>query len=172
MLNFVYSFKTSFMLNRVFVAFLFVGLLLGCNQEPPVQVVYMEKTADVEKTVAKIAVEGMMCEIACGGKIRKELSEMEGVASADIDYQEGENLNYALVEYNPQMVNEVELMKCINDISDGKLYNVAEMQVVSYAPGESMSGSEESDGVDMDGNQFEVPGLTSILRAVINTVTN
>lgn len=160
------------MLHRVLVAFLFVGLLLGCNQEPPVQVVYMEKTADVEKTVAKIAVEGMMCEIACGGKIRKELSEMEGVASADIDYTEGENLNYAVVEYNPQMVNEVELMKCINDISDGKLYNVAEMQVVSYAPGQNGSGSSESGSVNMDGEQFEVPGLTSILKAVIKTVTN
>ncbi|MDG1261255.1 MAG: heavy metal-associated domain-containing protein, partial [Flavobacteriales bacterium] len=75
--------------------------IFACTSETSVEIQHSEQTAAVEKTVAKIAVDGMMCEIACGGKIRKELSEMTGVASATIDYTDGADVNYALVEFNP-----------------------------------------------------------------------
>ncbi|MFT6411660.1 MAG: hypothetical protein ACJA15_002491, partial [Flavobacteriales bacterium] len=66
-------------------------VVFACNSDvnPSVEVAHSEQVALSEKTIAKIAVDGMMCEIACGGKIRKELSEIQGVASAAIEFTEG-----------------------------------------------------------------------------------
>lgn len=158
------------MVSRILSIAVGVLFMFGCTSEPPVDVIYTEKAADVEKTVAKIGVEGMMCEIACGGKIRKELSEMNGVANASIEYSEGENVNYALVEYNPTQVNESELIRCINGISDGKLYSVAQMEVTSFLPSGNIHGTSNDDPVDMNGSQFEAPGITNILRAILKSV--
>jgi Cu+-exporting ATPase len=156
--------KTSFV-----ALFAVMLVFLGCADSPKVDVHFAEKAAEVEKTVAKIGVEGMMCEIACGGKIRKELSELDGVASASIEFQEGENVNFAMVEYNPERVSEVELMNCINGISDGKLYSVSNMEVTHYAPSASVGTSAVSDDINMT-RGFELPGISDILRSFIRGI--
>lgn len=153
----------------VFFAFLFLG---SCSEAAKVDVRIEERVADVEKTVAKIGVEGMMCEIACGGKIRKELSEVNGVASADITFEEGESVNYAVVEYNPSLVTEQELMSTINQISDGKLYKVSEMTITRYAPAARISASTSDDGVSMHAPSFEVPSLVGVLYRLIGGLRN
>ncbi|MCH2198207.1 MAG: hypothetical protein MK081_05450 [Flavobacteriales bacterium] len=156
--------KYLFILLSAFV------LIYACSAEPPIDVVYTESVADVEKTVATIGVEGMMCEIACGGKIRKELSEIHGVANASIEYNEGENVNYAVVEYNPAKVNETELIRCINTISDGKLYAVKDMEVTRYAPAASSSAGQD-DEVSMDASGFKTPGISDLVSGILRMIT-
>jgi copper chaperone CopZ len=137
--------------------------VLGCSDSLPVEVVVEERVADIEKTVARIGVEGMMCEIACGGKIRKELSELSGVASASVEFMEGESVNYALVEFNPELISERELIETINGISDGRLYNVSEMVITRYAPSGDHAHASGHDGVNMKTPQFVVPGILDVL---------
>ncbi len=137
--------------------------VLGCSDALPVDVVVEERVADIEKTVARIGVEGMMCEIACGGKIRKELSELSGVASASVEFMEGETVNYALVEFNPELISERELIETINGISDGRLYNVSEMVITRYAPSGDRAHALGHDGVNMKTPQFVVPGILDVL---------
>ncbi len=136
--------------------------VLGCSDSLPVEVVVEERVADIEKTVARIGVEGMMCEIACGGKIRKELSELSGVASASVEFLEGESVNYALVEFNPELVTERQLIETINGISDGRLYNVSEMVITRYAPSGDRAHASGHDGVNMKTPQFVVPGILDV----------
>ena len=150
---------------------LVTALLVSCAGEPSVEVHYSEKVAEVEKTVARIGVEGMMCEIACGGKIRKELSELNGVASASIQFEEGHAINYALVEFNPALVNETELISCINGISDGKLYAVKEMEVTSFAPSGDTDNSVESTAAEINGASFAIPGITDILAGFLRVIS-
>lgn len=144
--------------------------VLGCADSLPVDVVVEERVADVEKTVARIGVQGMMCEIACGGKIRKELSELSGVASASVEFVEGESVNFALVEFNPDLVSERELIDTINKISDGRLYSVSEMVITRYAPSGDRAHASSHDGVNMKSPQFVVPGIVDVLWNLVGAL--
>lgn len=167
------QFKTNLLVSNFAVMIRFVLVftaftsVLGCSDSLPVNVVVEERVADVEKTVARIGVEGMMCEIACGGKIRKELSELSGVASASVQFVEGKSVNFALVEFNPDLVSERELIETINGISDGRLYNVSEMVVTRYAPSGDRAHAAGHDGVNMKTPQFVVPGIIDVLWNLI-----
>lgn len=139
----------------------------GCAPEKSYEVNIEERVGDVEKTVAKISVDGMMCEIACGGKIRKELSELPGVASASIEFHDGETTDYALVEFNPNLVSEDQLVSTINTISDGRLYAVTGVTVTHYAPEGSASRTSSTDGVNMEMPQVVIPGVTDLIWNLI-----
>ena len=71
----------------------------GGSQLPAVETVYSETRVEgtVEKTVAELSVQGMMCEIGCVAKVQKELLEVPGVASAKINFEKDRALNTALV---------------------------------------------------------------------------
>lgn len=139
----------------------------GCATEKTYEVKVEERVGEVEKTVAKISVDGMMCEIACGGKIRKELSELPGVASASVEFHDGETANYAVVEFNPSLVSEDQLAATINTIADGRLYSVSEVTVTHYAPAGSESRTSSTDGVNMELPQVVIPGVTDLVWNLI-----
>lgn len=144
--------------------------IFACTSDTNIEIQHSEQSASVEKTVAKIAVDGMMCEIACGGKIRKELSEMEGVASASIEYTDGADLNYALVEFNPDMVKEDQLVSCINTISDGDLYAVKKVEVIHYSPTNDAGSAAQKDHVEMNDATFKIPGISNLIQRIFNSL--
>lgn len=154
-------------MNRLIAVMSFVLIAAGCSSDLPVSVTVLERVADVEKTVARIGVDGMMCEIACGGKIRKELSELKGVASASVQFNDQETVNYALVEYNPSLVNERQLIETINRISDGRLYSVTDVVITHYTPSGSLSTATGSDGVNMHLPEVVIPGIVDVLWSLI-----
>ncbi len=155
--------------NALFLSL--IAVVFACNSGSNVRIEHSEQVAQAEKTVAKIAVDGMMCEIACGGKIRKELSEMQGVANASIEFTEGADLNYALVEYNPDLVKEDQLIACINTISDGDLYAVKQMEVIHYSPSEEIEqGATTEDDIEMSESAFQMPGISDLIQRIFDSV--
>lgn len=108
-------------------------LLGGCvdSEEYAVSEGYEAGTA--ETSTAKLEISGMMCAHACGGKIKKELLEIPGVANASIDFESGRDLNAAEVEFDPNTVTPEELAEKVTGIADGKLYAVASVQVTHFA---------------------------------------
>lgn len=68
----------------------------------------------VADSKAKLAVEGMMCEVGCVGAIQNELRSTPGVASAVVNF-EG---SYATIEYDSKLVDENELIAAIEGIGD------------------------------------------------------
>lgn len=149
-----------------------VVFYVGCADTMPAEVTVEERVADVEKTVARIGVDGMMCEIACGGKIRKELSELNGVALATVDYNDDSNVNYALVEYNPSIVSERQLVETINRIGDGKLYSVTDVLITRYAPSGDQTRVSGTDAVNMRTPKFVIPSITDVLWNLIGGFKN
>lgn len=84
-------------------------------------------------TMARLDVSGMMCLHACGGKIKKELLKVNGVANATIEFEEDRALNYAKVEYDERVVEVNGLVEAIAGIADGKLYAVQAVEVTHFA---------------------------------------
>jgi copper chaperone CopZ len=108
-------------------------LLGGCADSEGYAVSEGYEAGTAETSTAKLEISGMMCAHACGGKIKKELLEIPGVANASIDFESGRDLNAAEVEFDPNTVTPEELAEKVTGIADGKLYAVASVQVTHFA---------------------------------------
>lgn len=105
----------------------------GCAQSEDYAVSEGYEAGTAETSTAKLEISGMMCAHACGGKIKKELLEIPGVANASIDFESGREFNAAEVEFDPNAVTPEELAEKVSGIADGKLYAVASVQVTHFA---------------------------------------
>ena len=119
-----------------FGAFAVLTMLIGaqgCSSECAYEVTEEFEPGSSETSTAKLEISGMMCAHACGGKIKKELLEMPGVANAAIEFETGRELNAAQVEFDPNQVSPDELVAKVAAIADGKLYSVASVQITHFA---------------------------------------
>ena len=98
-----------------------------------VPTVYEETRVEgaIERTVAEMSVQGMMCEVGCVAKVRKELLEVPGVATATIDFEKDRSVNVAKVEYDPEVVDAEALVAKVTAIGDG-MYPVERMAVTHF----------------------------------------
>ena len=109
-----------------------VALVSGCTRcDVPVR--HVDRAGATEETVAQLAISGMMCEIACVSKVRKELYDLPGVTRADIHFDAERKVDTALVVFDPEVVSPETLIATVEDIGDG-LYDVETAEVVHYAP--------------------------------------
>ena len=85
----------------------------------------------MERTVAEMSVQGMMCEVGCVAKVRKELLEVPGVATATIDFEKDRSVNVAKVEFDPEVVDAEALVAKVKAIGEG-MYPVERMAVTYF----------------------------------------
>ena len=110
----------------------FLGLLLGScvsSDEPKPKpktprreiTTYTEIRAHVpcDSAVATLQVKGMMCEIACVSIVRKKLFDLAGVDAAKIDFQDGREINFAQVRYDPKYLSARDIVRQVEEIGDG-----------------------------------------------------
>ena len=77
-----------------------------------------------EKTqTASFTIEGMTCAVGCAKTIEKELSDMDGVQKATIDFDKKE----ATVSFDSSIQNAASLVKLVEATADGKTYKVSNM---------------------------------------------
>ena len=107
-----------------------VMMSCGTTTPPPVETLYEEIHVEgaVEKTTASMSVQGMMCEVGSVAKVRKELLEVPGVASAMIDFDKDRSVNFANIEFDPATVSAEDLVAKVTAIGDG-MYPVPKMEV-------------------------------------------
>ena len=116
---------------------LILSLLLSCGGDPytgEIVVLEMAKVGAIEKTVAKLEINGMMCEVGCVAKVKKELLAHAGVSNVKIDFKKGREFNFASIEYDPLNCDARSLPSVVNAIADGKLYGVKSVEVTHFAP--------------------------------------
>jgi copper chaperone CopZ len=108
-------------------------LTLSCSETCDYKLTEVHEAGLSVKTTARLDVTGMMCAHACGGKIKKELLEVEGVANAIIDFQLNRDLNHAEIEFDPNQVEVAQLVAAVTEIAEGKLYGVDAVQLTHFA---------------------------------------
>ncbi|MEO7976007.1 heavy metal-associated domain-containing protein [Flavobacterium sp.] len=94
--------------------------------------------ANAEKTTAKehkaiaaenvqtasFSIEGMTCAVGCAKTIEKELSNLEGVEKATVDFDK----KTAIVVFDKTLQNSENLTKVVQETGDGKTYKVSNMK--------------------------------------------
>lgn len=101
-------------------------LFTACKKEASADVAATEKTmAAAGKTeTATFKIEGMSCAVMCAGKIQKELTAMEGVKKATVDFDK----KSATVEYDSAVLTPQQIADKVEGVAGGDLYKVSELK--------------------------------------------
>ena len=83
------------------------------------------------KTEAILSISGMTCVAGCGGKIQKELQNLNGVVTTSLDIAEDRDVNIVKVEFDPNVVKETDMTNIVNTIADGQ-YHVVKAEIISH----------------------------------------
>ncbi|MBQ0907318.1 heavy-metal-associated domain-containing protein [Flavobacterium sp. F-328] len=73
---------------------------------------------------ATFAVEGMTCAVGCAKTIQEELTELEGVSKATVDF----DTKLATVVYDKTTQSPAKLTQTVEAVADGKTYKVTNMK--------------------------------------------
>jgi len=73
---------------------------------------------------ASFTIEGMTCAIGCAKTIEEELTELDGVQEAKVDFDK----KLATVTFDKTVQTPESLTKVVQDTGDGKTYKVSNMK--------------------------------------------
>ena len=123
---------------RFFTILLFASsLIVGCS-EPfhgnPESTSVVKNEGFQAKRLARLEIDGMMCEVGCVTKVKKELLELEGVSNVIMDFDSDRGTNFANVEYEIKTISLFSIYNAVNSIADGKLYGVKAVVDTEYRP--------------------------------------
>lgn len=109
-------------------------LFLGCK-EKETEIVSKETAKTVAPKVKKeiaaanlqtasFSVEGMTCAVGCAKTIQEDLTELEGVQKATVDF----DTKLATVTFDKTVQTPEKLTKVVESAADGKTYKVSKMK--------------------------------------------
>ena len=113
-----------------------VFMITGCDRNIEVyELVITEVTevGELSKTTARLEIKGMMCEVGCVAKVKKELLEQKGVSNVTVNFDSDREVDFATIEYDPTIETVESLASVVTKIADGKLYGVTSALVTNYA---------------------------------------
>ena len=106
--------------------------LIGCTQQPKPEIKVVAATTDFGENVvdinlseASFSIAGMMCKMGCAKAIENNLSKMEGVQMASVDFE----TSIATVLYNSSLLKTDDLALTV--INTGDAYTVSNMSSAS-----------------------------------------
>lgn len=67
-----------------------------------------------------VELEGMVCQMGCGGSIREDLYASKGVASVSFDFDEDNPVDVARVAFNREKISADQIVSIISKTKDGQ----------------------------------------------------
>ncbi len=172
-------------MRKLFFGLGLMGLLTACGTSSVDVVISDSDDIDISKEeqiaevtpnrVLKLDIDGMVCQMGCGGSIRKELNAAGGVGECNFDFEEGRDTNMATIEFDKELISADEITKLISEMNDGQFTvgessaNPIEVQDESSIEVETLSNSsEEETTVTMSSNtKFQLPNLLDIFSSLL-----
>ena len=111
--------------------FLFsLTLVYSCKQKDEVVVLKRQKLSETKKntkpkketpnTILELDIEGMTCELGCGGSIRVGVKELGGIHRVRFDFKEGQKKQRAYVSYDSKKVDKNQIIEEIEKLNEGQ----------------------------------------------------
>ena len=110
------------MLKLFSTAAMIILLIIGCGQAKKSEL--KEDSIEIADTKAQIMIEGMSCQVGCANYIIEELEALEGVVSADVDFES----KLASINYDNSLISEHNIISSINSLKDSA-YFVSSVEV-------------------------------------------
>ncbi|MEO8535181.1 MAG: heavy metal-associated domain-containing protein [Flavobacterium sp.] len=109
-------------------------VLVGCKKTESEKIIPVTAETKVPKEPVVIAaenvqtasfnIEGMTCAVGCAKTIEEELSNLDGVEKAAVDFDK----KTATVTFDKTIQNPEKLTKVVQETGDGKTYKVSNMK--------------------------------------------
>jgi periplasmic mercuric ion binding protein len=124
------------MFKNILTLILISVLTFNCKNETKPEVKTVEVNTESIKTVdenaiyakAEFTIEGMTCAMGCAKTIEKKIAGMDGVKSANVDFDK----KLAMVEYNQAKVTPALLEETVTKVGD--VYKVSNMKSLCNKP--------------------------------------
>jgi copper chaperone CopZ len=107
--------------------FLLVMLVVSCTTHEEKIIVKnakpkVEKTAQVivPNNLLTVEIEGMSCEMNCGGSIRKALKKTGAVTRVEFDWVEEAEKQITKISYDDKKMNDKQILDLIESLNDGQ----------------------------------------------------
>ena len=107
--------------------FLLVMLVVSCTTHEEKIIVKnakpkVEKTAQVivPNNLLTVEIEGMSCEMNCGGSIRKALKKTGAVSRVEFDWVEEAEKQITKISYDDKKMNDKQILDLIESLNDGQ----------------------------------------------------
>jgi periplasmic mercuric ion binding protein len=112
--------------KSIFTAFLLVFLTWSCKEKisdtAAIENVKTEiKAENLQKT--SFTVEGMTCAVGCAKTIQQELSALNGVEKAIVNFEK----KLAVISFDKTVQTPESLLKVVESVGDGKTYTVSKL---------------------------------------------
>ncbi len=123
-------------------------------------------------TTADLRIEGMSCAMMCANSIQKTLAKLPGVTSAEVDFQEGDEADHALVVYDAEQVSDAELVQAVHKLHGGQ-YKVMAITItrqvkMSGGSGDVGATTKEDRGVNVYAPAAALlPSVLTILTRIL-----
>ncbi len=121
-------------------------------------------------TFADLSIDGMSCELMCGGSIKKALAKLPGVNSTEIKFIEGNERDHAIVTYDETKVNDAEMIEAIQKLHDGQ-YKVLAVEITKQVPSNETHGSvkvEDLKKVNVSAPRIAIlPSILALLTQIM-----
>lgn len=107
------------------------GLMLVSCKENTKATATNEKSLTTAATgkieTVSFTISGMSCAVMCANKIEKELSAMDGVKKAAVDFDK----KLATVQYDSDKLSPEKLVEKVESVADGKTYKVSNVKATA-----------------------------------------
>jgi len=151
----------NLLVNLVAVSSLII--VLGCSGDQVAieNAVNTESNAYLANTIANIEIEGMACEVMCGGKIKEGLSGIEGIVSCDLDFDN----KLATVKFDNKTTSKDEMINVIQELNSGqfKVISSNEKSLDSSSEDVLNSNSAEQSVEVISTTDFHFPNIIDAL---------
>jgi len=136
-------------------------LLVSCGGEAEKG----DSSTVIANTSCVLSIEGMMCEKGCKTTIQQRLSEVEGVVSCVVEYEE----KIASLDFDNEIVSSEDLIQVVEDIAGG-IYKASLLEESVFIPAEesgNIKGGVQTDEVSVSDYHFQLPDFSSFFLDLI-----
>lgn len=135
-----------------------VALMLSCSEEKPVVRTEKHDQGDQEKTgqqlpevkadrLLVVELEGMVCEMGCGGSIRKELYTSNAVKEVSFEFDEEKTVDVAKVAFDRNKITADEIIAIIVAANEGQ-FNVIKTRSEAYVDDSFSEKTSDASGME------------------------
>lgn len=165
-------------MKKITTLALFTALAVACSHAPEAEVKTTTHEVAISEgtpvTFADLTINGMTCEMGCGGTIKSALTHLTGVTATEIKFFEGDTLDHAIVTYDPAKVTDAELVKTVQALNDGQ-YKVQAVDITKQVrtaskgdeqPKQDVNGQVSAAAEEVSG--MVLPGLLGLLSRLVH----
>jgi hypothetical protein len=140
----------------------FIFFFISCEEN---------KDANVSNEIADFEVSGMVCQMGCGGAIRKELYASGFVDQVDVNFEEDLPSNLISVHFNSDKITVEKIEEIIETINDGQFKVDFKRTIKKSDESTSAATSSPSNATNhsfrVEENSFSFPNLTELFKSLV-----